>query len=82
MITENAQAIVNFLDFLRSGLARNPFEVEIIDDEDFGTLLKVRSNECAYRHELNALMAVIDNMTPLVTIQKVNEDGKLSWNLW
>lgn len=82
MITENAQAIVNFLDFLSSGLSENPFEVRIIDDEDFGTMLKVRSKERAYYHELNALMAVIDNMTPIVTIQKVNEDGKLSWNLW
>ena len=82
MITENAQAIVNFLDFLNSWPSSHAFVIKVEDDVDRGTIVTVYCDKMAYRHQLNALMAILDEMTGIVTIYKVNEYGQLSWQLW
>lgn len=82
MTSENAKKIVDFLDFLNNWPSGHAFVFKVKDKEDFGSVVTIHCSKFAYQHQLNALMAVLDEMTGIMIIYRVNDEGKLAWRLW
>lgn len=82
MTNENAKKIVDFLDFLNSWPSSHTFIIKVEEEDIFGIVVTVHCSKFAYQHQLNALMAILDEMTGIMTIYRVNDEGKLAWRLW
>ena len=82
MTTENANKIVDFLQFLNGFTASTPMDIEIEERDCLGTVLLVHTDNSVYRNQLNVLMSILDTITTTVAIQVISNKGKLVWKLW
>ena len=44
--------------------------------------IAVKLNNSAYRHELNALMMLINNNVTSSVYQEVDDEGEIIWKIW
>lgn len=44
--------------------------------------IEVKLNNSAYRHELNALMMVINNNVTSSVYQQMDDEGEIIWKIW
>lgn len=82
MTIDNANKIIDFLQFLNGFSISTPIEIEVEDRYCLGTVLFVNSENCVYKNQINVLMSILDTMTTTVTIQTISDKGKLVWKLW
>lgn len=70
------------MEYLKAERGSRLFEISVQEDTSLGTIVKVYNSNKVYRHEVNALMSVIDNLTSVVAEQSIDNKGRYIWRLW
>ncbi len=70
------------MEYLKAERGSRLFEISVQETKSLGTILDVYSANKVYRHEVNALMSVIDNLTSVVAEQSIDNKGRYIWRLW
>ena len=82
MRTNDADKIIEFMEYLKTVRGPRLFEISVQEDTSLGTIVNVFNANKVYRHEVNALMSVIDNLTCVVAEQSIDNKGRYIWRLW
>lgn len=82
MRTKDAEKIIEFMEYLKAERGSRLFEISVQETTSLGTIINVYNSNKVYRHEVNALMSVIDNLTSVVAEQSIDNKGRYIWRLW
>ena len=82
MRTKDAEKIIEFMEYLKAERGSRLFEISVQETKSLGTIINVYNSNKVYRHEVNALMSVIDKLTSVVAEQSIDNKGRYIWRLW
>lgn len=82
MKKSTAKEVIKVCEFIQSNRESSLWHVELIEAYNKDYRVKVASRNTAYRHELNALVMVLDGCGVCCTMVDNDPDENLCWELF
>lgn len=82
MTESDATRIANVINYFNEGYQNVVWKAEIKPDMGKEWKVVVRKENRAFKHELNALMMVIQSTMFTTCNQIVDDDGEIVWRIW
>lgn len=82
MTKSKATKLTKIINYFANEWPDNVWEAELHTYFEKEYKVMVKLNKAAYRHELNALMLVINNNVTSSVYQEVDDKGEIVWKIW
>ena len=82
MTKSKATKLAKIINYFANEWPNNVWEAELHTYYEKEYKVIVKLNNSAYRHELNALMMVINNNVTSSVYQEVDDEGEIIWKVW
>lgn len=82
MQKSKATKLAKVINYFANEWRTNAWEAELHPHFENKWKIVVKINNSAYRHELNALMMVINNNVTSAVYQEANDKGEIVWQIW
>lgn len=77
-----AAKLAKVINYFANEMRDNVWEAEVKAHFTKNWVVKVHLNNTAYRHELNALMMIVDNTITASVFQEVDKENQIIWRAW
>lgn len=77
-----AKRLENVINYFANEFTNNVWEAELQHHFEKDWKVEVRLNNSAYRHELNALMMLVNSTITVSVFQEVDDNKQIVWKIW
>lgn len=82
MTKSKATELAKVINYFAAGYQGEVWQAEIYPGKEEDWKVEVKVRRLAFKHELNALMMVVDNTRFTSCSQRVDDNGELIWRIW